>query len=96
MVAVALVLGGTGTALYFYANHSPIAVQASPSKAREDAAISLMQCLQVFRQIGEKMSIGQEPDMNLRCAPHSGANRLERNEDTIRISHTNPQLFIRS
>lgn len=92
-IGMVLVLGGVGTSLYFYANPSPIAVQESPSRAREEAATALMQCLQVFRQIGEQMAAGQEPDMSLRCVPPSGPNRLERDENTIRVFHTDPQLF---
>ncbi len=92
-IAMVLVLGGIGTSLYFYANPSPVAVQESPSRAREEAATALLQCLQVFRQLGEQMAAGQEPDMSLRCAPPSGPNRLERDEDTLRVSHTDPQLY---
>jgi len=92
-IGMVLVLGGVGTSLYFYANPSPIAVQESPSREREEAATALMQCLLVFRQIGEQLAAGQEPDMSLQCAPPSGPNRLERDEDTIRVSHTDPQLF---
>ncbi len=92
-IGMVLSLGGVGSSMYFYTNPSPVAVQESPSRAREEAATALLQCLQVFRQLGEQMAAGQEPDMSLRCAPPSGPNRLERDQDTLRVSHTDPQLY---
>lgn len=91
-IGLVLVLGGVGTSLYFYANPQ-IVVPESPTREREETATALIRCLQVFRQIGEQMAAGQEPDMRMQCDPPSGPNLLERDEDTIRVSHADPQLF---
>ncbi|MSR11401.1 MAG: hypothetical protein EXR84_06315 [Gammaproteobacteria bacterium] len=55
--------------------------------------ITFVQCLLIFRQLGEQMATGQEPDMALQCAAPAGSNLLQRDGDTLRISHANPQLY---
>ena len=78
--------------LYFYAYPAYVEID-SPTKEREQSVTALMQCLLVFRQIGELMQSGQEPDMSLQCASPSGPNIVRRNDTTIRVSHPNPQLY---
>lgn len=92
-VSVILVLLGAAVPLYFYAYPHIEAPAVSPTRAREEAATALIKCLQVFRRIGEQLQAGQEPDMSLRCAAPAGANLLQREGTTIRVTHPNPRLY---
>lgn len=87
-----LLLGSVGVPLYFYGNPR-IVLPESPTRERENAVITLLQCLLVFRQIGEQMQAGLEPDISLQCASPSGPNVLRRDDGEIRVSHPNPQLY---
>ncbi len=87
-----LLLASIGVPLYFYSN-PVIEVAQSPTRAREEAVITFVQCLLIFRQLGEQMAAGQEADMALQCAAPAGSNLLQRDGDTLRISHANPQLY---
>ena len=91
-LGVVLLLLAVGIPLYFYA-YPKIELEDSPVRAREEQISGLMQCLLVFRQLGEQMQSGLEPDMSLQCASPSGPNILRRNDTVIRILHPNPQLY---
>ena len=91
-IVLALLIGSVGISLYFYGSPR-IELEESPTREREEAVGTLMQCLQVFRQIGESMLEEREPDMTLQCEPPSGPNILRREDEVLRVSHANPQMF---
>ena len=91
-IALAGVFGGVGVPLYFYA-HPDTVLPPSPTRDREVAASRFMECLQVFRQLGEMMEAGENPDMGLQCASPAGPNILRRDGNYWRVSHPNPQLL---
>lgn len=57
------------------------------------SAMALPNCLIVFQQIGQQLSLGREPDPTLRCEPAALPNRVTRTSAGVRVDHPSPQLY---
>lgn len=72
----------------------PFEERAEPSAvAQEQRLSSLVQCLLVFRQIGEQLAAGVQVSPDLQCADSNVPNIVNRQGETVRISHPNPQIY---
>ncbi len=77
--------------LYVY-SHPNFLEGDSEDRARRLAAITLVDCLWIFQEIGEILEENRMPDPALRCDESDTPNIITRAGDTIRISHPNPEF----
>jgi len=61
--------------------------------AQEQQMLALLDCLSVFRQIGEELAANRQPGSELRCDPSGPPNIVVREGDTVKISHPNPESY---
>jgi len=58
-----------------------------------EASQALEECRLVFEQIGYQLEYGEEPNPALQCADSNVPNIIERQGDTVRVSHPNPRQY---
>lgn len=87
--------GGVGTAmtmlcvaLGLYA--FPNLLTDGETLARQDMLMDREQCRLVFEEIGYLLARGEMPDPSMRCEGTNTPNIINRNGNTVRVSHPNP------
>lgn len=78
--------------LFLYAFPALFLFDAEAAAAFE-ASQALEECRLVFEQIGYQLEDGEEPNPSLSCADTNVPNIVERNGNTIRVSHPNPRAY---
>ena len=78
--------------LYFYTNPTEANIDQQ-QLAINQRLVSIVQCLNVFRKIGQILTIGEMPDSQLKCEDLSGPLVITTDGDTISISHPNPSIY---
>lgn len=78
--------------LYFYTNPTEATIDQQ-QLAINQRLVSIVQCLNVFRKIGQILTIGEMPDSQLKCEDPSGPLVITTDGDTISISHPNPSIY---
>ncbi|PCI78891.1 MAG: hypothetical protein COB20_06010 [SAR86 cluster bacterium] len=58
-----------------------------------EASQALEECRLVFEEIGYLLEDGEEPNPSLQCADSNVPNIVERQGDTVRVSHPNPGQY---
>lgn len=90
IIVVCLVILGARMLLFSGQSASAVSPELA---AREQQMTNLAQCLIVFRQIGVSLAAGQEPEPTITCPDNMGANRIQRIDDDIIVSHPAPQFY---
>ncbi len=77
-----------------YVNLNPnLFTMDAETRARLAARDRLEDCRLVFEEIGTHLENGDMPDPSLRCAESFIPNIITRDNDSIRISHPNPDTY---
>jgi len=58
-----------------------------------EASQALEECRLIFEQIGYQLEDGEEPNPSLQCADSNVPNIVERQGNTVRVSHPNPRQY---
>ena len=78
--------------LYFYTNPAEAPIDQQQLATNQRFA-SIVQCLNVFRQVGQILTVGEIPDPQLKCEDPGGPLVITTNGDTLSISHPNPSIY---
>lgn len=85
-------VGGLAWGLYDY-NQPPIIPRDATIVQLEQTQAELIQCLSVFAEIGQQLSSGDGPALDLRCADTTLSNRVRETADELTVIHPNPKFY---
>jgi len=82
------------TAWGLYSYNQPSNIPRNPATVQlERSQGELIECLAIFAEIGQQLFNGSGPTIDLRCGDTTLSNRVQREEDELRIVHPNPAFY---